>query len=361
MKRTIKVVTAISAVLVSSTALGVAGLDRLVFTPSILFEDGNYVELTLARADPHVSAESSSTKNIAEEVDTLRFAYKHKISDKFGLGFIGNNQPLGVDVNYNSMGDTLRGSVSAKSYIALGHYKATDNISGFGGVKYQTQSGNADLSSNGIPGDLTIGQDSDTGFIVGGTYSIPKIALRASLFYESDLEFHHKTTSSDQVGNGVIAALGGGDTISAAPEALTLELQSGIAEDTLLFGSIRRAKWADAQVNLLGVNELSSFDNTTVYKLGVGRKFSDSFSASVTLNYEKGNGKSSSPFSPQDGERGIALGGKFTAKDGFTTSIGLQYRELGDTTTRPTGTLAATKFENNHVVTVGVKFSKSFK
>ena len=354
MKSKIKIVTAISAVLVSSTALGVTGLDRLKFSPSFLFEKGNYFELTLARAETSVSTTFAPKADISEDVDTLRFAYKHQISDKFGLGMMVNTQPVGVDVNYAAIGSTLRGSVSAESYIALGHYKATDSISAFGGLKYQKQRGNADLRALNptVPGATTFQGDSDTGFIGGVAYSIPKIALRASLTYESELEFGHDTT---------VAALGGfnlGNTTSATPKALTLELQSGIAENTLLFGSIRRAKWSDAQVFFLDATQLSAFDDTTEYKLGIGRKFNDSISGSITLNYEPSTGKPSSPFSPQDGEKGIALGVKFTAKDGFTTSIGAQYRKLGDTVT--TATSGSLPFKDNDVVTVGVKFSKSF-
>ena len=354
MKTTIKIVTAISAVLVSSTALGVTGLDRLVFSPSFLFEKGNYVELTLARAEPSVSTSFAPKANIAEDVDTLRFAYKHQINDKFGLGLMVNTQPIGVDVNYQPIGSTLKGSISSKSYIALGHYKATDRISAFGGLKYQTARGTADLRALNptVPGATIFQQDSDTGYIVGGAYSIPKIALRASLTYESDLEFDLDTT---------VPALGGfslGDTTAGTPKMLTLELQSGIAKDTLLFGSIRRTRWSDAQVFFLGATQLSTFDDTTDYKLGVGRKFSDSISGSISLNYQPSTGKPSSPFSPQDGEKGIAVGVKLTAKDGFTTSLGVQYRKLGDTVT--TATSGSLPFKDNDVVTVFAKFSKSF-
>ncbi len=356
MKSTIKIATAISAVLVSSTALGVTGLDRLVFSPSFLFEKGKYVELTLARAEPSVSTTFAPNANVAEDVDTVRFAYKHQISDKFGLGMMVNTQPVGVDVNYQAIGSTLRGSVSAKSYIALGHYKATDSISAFGGLKYQTQKGNADLRALNptVPGATAFKEDSDTGFIVGAAYSIPKIALRASLTYESELDFGHDTTFLHPLAGETSI----GNTTSGTPKTMTLELQSGIAENTLLFGSIRRTKWSDAQVFFLGATQLSTFDDTTDYKLGIGRKFSDSISGSITLNYEPSTGKPSSPFSPQDGEKGIAVGAKFTAKDGFTTSIGAQYRKLGDTVT--TATSGSLPFKDNDVVTVFVKFSKSF-
>ena len=354
MKSTIKIATAVSAVLISSSALGVTGLDRLVFSPSFMFEKGNFVELTLARAEPSVTTSFAPKANIAERVDTLRFSYKHQLNDKLGLGLMVNTQPIGVDVNYQPIGSTLKGSVSSKSYTALGHYKATDRISAFGGVKYQTVRGSADLRSLNptVPGATTFEQDSDTGIVLGAAYSIPKIALRASLTYESDLEFDLGTT---------VPALGGlnlGDTGAGTPKTWTLELQSGIAKDTLLFGSIRRTNWADSQVLFLGATQLSTFDDTTDYKLGIGRKFSDSISGSVTLNYEPSTGKPSSPFSPQDGEKGIALGLKFTAKDGFSTSVGVQYRKLGDTVT--TATSGSIPFKDNDVVTVGLKFAKSF-
>lgn len=356
MKTTIKIVTAISAVLVSSTALGVTGLDRLVFSPSFLFEKGNFVELTLARAEPSVSTSFAPTANIAEDVDTLRFAYKHQINDKFGLGLMVNTQPIGVDVNYQPIGSTLEGSISSKSYIALGHYKATDRISAFGGIKYQKAKGSADLRALNptVPGATSFKEDSDTGYIVGGAYSIPKIALRASLTYESDLEFDLDTTFIHPLAGETSI----GNTTAGTPKMLTLELQSGIAKDTLLFGSIRRTRWSDAQVFFLGATQLSTFDDTTDYKLGIGRKFSDSISGSLILNYQPSTGKPSSPFSPQDGEKGIAVGVKLTAKDGFTTSLGVQKRWLGDTVT--TATSGSLPFKDNDVVTVFAKFSKSF-
>jgi len=355
MKNKIKSVAAISAVLASSTAFGVTGLDRLVFTPSFLFEKGNFVELLLASADPLVRTSFAPESNIAEDVRTLRFSYKHQLNDKFGLGLMVNTQPIGVDVNYSPLGTTLQGSVSSKSYIALGHYKATDRISGFGGIKYQKTRGFADLRSLNptVPGATTFKEDTDTGFILGAAYSIPKIALRASLTYESELDFDLDTTIPTPAGPFSL-----GTTNAGTPKTLTLELQSGIAKNTLLFGSIRRTKWSDAQVLFLGGTQLSTFDDTTDYKLGIGRKFTDSISGSVTLNYQPSTGKPSSPFSPQDGEKGIAVGVKLTAKDGFTTSIGAQYRKLGDTVT--TASSGSIPFKDNDVVTVGLRFSKSF-
>ncbi|MFT5260376.1 MAG: long-chain fatty acid transport protein [Saprospiraceae bacterium] len=358
MKNSMKIVTAISTVLISTTALGVTGLDRAVFSPSILFEEGNVGEITFARSSPTVSPTFAPAANVAHTVDTVRLGYKHQLSDKFDLGFMINTQPVGVDLDYKALGSPLRGSVSARSSIALGHFKATNRISAFGGIKHQQQKGNADLTPNMVPGATTFGEDSDTGFIVGAAYSIPKIAFRASLTYESDLAFSHKTTNSDPRGAGVISFLGGGNTTSGTAETLTLDIQSGIAKNTLLFASVREAKWSDAQVKFLGITQLSDFHDTTDYKLGIGRKINDSISVSITANYEASTGKPVSPFSPQDGEKGIALGGKFTAASGLVTSVGVQYRKLGDATT--TAASGSIPFTGSDVVTMGIKFSKSF-
>ena len=357
MKTTIKITTAISALLVSSTAMGVTGIDRLKFTPKFIFETGNYAELLLAKANPSVSPSFADNANVAQDVNTVSFAYKHQFSDKFGLGLMVNTQPVGVDVDYSPLGSTLRGSVDSNSVIGLGHFKVTDNISLLGGFKHQAQQGNADLRALNptVPGATTFQQDTDVGYIFGAAYSIPKIALRVSLTYEEGLDFNHSTTVDSP---SPIAGFSIGNTTSATPDTFLLEFQTGIAKNTLLFGHVRRAFWSDAQVFFLGNTQLSNFDNTTDYKLGIGRKFNDSFSGSVTLSYEADNDVPSSPFSPQDGERGIAVGVKYTAKSGLATSLGVQYRELGDTVT--TATSGSIPFQDNDVVTVGLKFSKSF-
>ena len=351
MKITIKITAVVSAIFVSSAAMGVTGIDRLKFTPSFIFQEGNYAELLLVKSNPSVSPTFADNANVTRDVNTVSFAYKHQFSDKLGLGLMVNTQPNGVDIDFSPLGSTLRGAVDSNSVIGLGHFKVTDRISLLGGFKHQAQQGNADLRSLNptVPGATTFQQDTDVGYIFGAAYSIPKIALRVSLTYEEGLDFNHNTII-DGPGFSI------GNTTSATPDTYLLEFQTGIAKNTLLFGHVRRAFWDDAQVFFVGGTPLSNFDNTTDYKLGIGRKFSDSISGSVTLSYEPDNDLPSSPFSPQDGERGIAVGLKYTAKSGFATSLGVQYRRLGDTIT----TTQPLPFTDNDVVTVGLKFAQSF-
>ena len=77
------------------------------------------------------------------------------------------------------------------------------------------------------------------------------------------------------------------------PQTMTLNFQSGIAKDTLLFGSIHKADWDTAQITIpdianginpstLATNQAvkgvsSSFSTKTAYSLGVGRKINENF------------------------------------------------------------------------------------
>lgn len=349
MKKEIKAATVISTMLISSNALGAAGIDRYVFSPSVLFEDGNYVSVSVARSNPKASTSFAPSANVADDINTFLLGYKHQISDKFAVGLLVNNQPVGVNVDYSALNSPLRGTVRSISYTAMGLYNATDHISIFGGLKYQRQKGFADLTPSGVPAATNFKVGSDTGIIAGAAYSIPKIGLRASLSYESRLEFNHDTSflgSTDNIGT----------TTSAAPAAYTLELQSGIAENTLLFGSIRHANWSDADVIFtLGDTNLSSFDDRTVYTLGIGRKFNDSFSASIATIYEKKIGKPVSGLGPTDGELGFEIGGEYTFKNGIKTSLGVNYTKFGDAVTEE-----GLPFTDNDIITVGLKISKNF-
>ncbi|PIB25143.1 hypothetical protein BFP76_06430 [Amylibacter kogurei] len=349
--KTILASGAAASTLIASSAFA-GGMDRATFSPSILFEQGNYAEATLGLTLPSVSpAGAPHAFNVAESFTTLKFGYKHQFNDKLAVAFVYNNNPIGVDINYASLGSPLRGSVDSTSATLLAKYSFTDRFSAYGGVKHQWAKATADLTPNGIPEPTTFSKDSDTGYILGVAYEIPDIALRVSLSYESELEF-----DLDTIGAG--SGTNYGATTAGSPEAYTLEFQSGIATDTLLFGSVRRAKWSDSNIILpaaFGSTPLSNFEDTTSYSLGIGRKISDAFSMSVTLSYEESGAEPVSPLAPTNGIAGIGIGGAYTAANGVKTSMGINYSKRGDAVTS-----AGTNFADNEVITMGLKVSKSF-
>ena len=82
------------------------------------------------------------------------------------------------------------------------------------------------------------------------------------------------------------AGVGSGNTTASTPDYMNLYVQSGIAEDTLAFGSIRK-NWSENQIRVYPqATDTSSFSDSTTYNIGVGRKFSDNFSGSISYSTE---------------------------------------------------------------------------
>ena len=329
--------------LVAGTAFA-GGLDRSVFSPGILFEEGNYAKLTIAHTNPKVSPTALPGAEVANTFVTGKLEFKTQLNDKFALAILLNNQPVGADIDYASTGIPLTGEVKTFSTIVLAKYAVTDRFSVYGGAKHQKAEGTADLTAiGGLP--LNFNSQSKTGLIAGVAYEIQRIKLRVSLSYESKISYALATAPS--AAPGLIL----GSTTAATPAAFTLEFQSGIAPDTLLFGRIRHAKWSDANIFLpaaLGGTALSSFGDITNYTLGIGRKLNDNWSVQAALNYEPKEGGLSGAFAPTDGIKGISLGAKYT-KGKMSISGGVNYSKRGDTTT-----VLGTPFSGNSVLTAGV-------
>ena len=72
---------------------------------------------------------------------------------------------------------------------------------------------------------------------------MPEIALRVVLTVEDDIALNIPATAKGGLADTGTATASIGD-------AMSLNFQTGIAEDTLLFGNIRRSQWADNQVKV---------------------------------------------------------------------------------------------------------------
>ena len=91
-------------------------------------------------------------------------------------------------------------------------------------------------------------------------------------------------------------------------EMTTLEFETGIAKDTLLYGSIHQSSWGSAQVKLAGT-QISTFSDSDTYNIGVGRKFSDKLSASFSYTTEAGSSATgTSLLSPTNGKDTYGIG-----------------------------------------------------
>ena len=380
-------INSVVTVLLATTSMATAGgMDRATTGTSTLFEKGSYAELSYASTAPSIGPNANlllglaGGMNVTQSFTTTQFSFKTDLNDKLSVAISSNNNPFGVDVDYDDFATgggayagitSLRANLGSTAVTSMARYKITDRVSAIAALKYQTVSGTADVSvpltaasqalgGPAVDGDVSLTRASDTNFIVGASYEIPEIALRVVGTYESEATFDPSVIAE------TIGANTGPGQIKT-PEVLMLEFQSGVAANTLVFGSIRHAKWEDAQVKMSAAYsnaQLSDFDNSTTYTLGVGRKFSDSFSASLSASMDTGDGDDASLLAPTGGSAAISLGGKYTLNNGMAISGGVSHRVYNSATwygnDSELGGGDDVTFGDNSVTTLGMKLSVSF-
>lgn len=243
--------------------------------------------------------------------------------------------------------------LSFKSTALVLNYAVNDNLSVYGGVKYSTGSATGNVLAS-PHGDLVADADSAASPILGVSYARPDIALRVSATYQGKAETSHGTSRTY---NGTTDQLTA--TEAALPESLTLDFQTGIAANTLLYGSIHHAKWGDAHIYFDGSSTpKTTWRDSTNYSLGIGRKLSDAWAVSASVNYEAASESTgASLLSTTDGSQGVTLGARYTM-DNMVVSMGVNHTRFGDKTV---SSLAGDgKFTDNSATSIGVSVGYSF-
>ncbi len=400
-----KIFTTTAALLLTTTAASAGGLDRTGNAYSALFESGNYVELSFSSVTPDISGDydatlgGGSTGNMAESYRSAGFALKYALSDKLDVGLF-LNQPYGANADYTGGVYTgLGADWDSKQVAVVLKYQLNPNISVYGGARSvqskaditipdalnrggaaaTLQAGIAAATAAGDVATATaLGQqlaavagapagsfdysgtteaDRQTSYIVGAAYERPDIALRVALTYETGFT-HTFATTETLAGAGVVGLETEFDI--EMPQAITLDFQSGVAADTLVFGSIRWSEWSVWEVRPAGYegfsgDRVTGLDNdVTTYRLGVGRRLNDSLSVFGRVTYEKSNGGEASRLAPTDGSTAIGIGGTYTM-DNVKFTGGIEYVMLGDATDA-----SNTVFADNTALGVGLSVGVSF-
>ncbi|MCF7700213.1 hypothetical protein [Loktanella sp. M215] len=403
-----------AAFLLGTTAAQAAGIDRNLTNYGILFEQGNYVELSYAAVKPSVSGNyqepyatfggNGSTGVMSKDFSTLSGSLKYDLTPRLALGLFFN-QPFGADANYpQGFYRGLSAEWDSNGQTIVMKYKVTPAISVYGGVRSIESEANIVIPSQLLgastakaaataaaaaqqAGDLAQAQqlgaqaqaildpasaltgrftytahaekDRQTSYIIGAAYERPEIALRVALTYETG--YTHKFGTTETFGG---ADLPRSTTSISMPDVYTLDFQSGVAKDTLVFGSIRHATWSDWHVRPAGYVDLTSGQDvtgidsdSTTYRLGVGRKFNDAISGFVRVTYEPGNGDDLSRLAPTDGSTSFGIGGTYT-KDAFKITGGVEYIKFGEGNDDTSTT--NTFFADNDAVAVGVSVGYRF-
>jgi long-chain fatty acid transport protein len=348
------------------------GMEVTRLPTDMMFEKGNYASISFGRFSPDVTDDKYATKgSMYKNRSALTLTFKAQLNDRLSVG-LAKYKSAEISLDYAASEvpqiKAVNVDLSVDTIALLGRYKVDENFSMLGGLKYSTGSGGGNVGSKPL-GVVTAAEDSVMGAIVGVSYEKPEIALRVSGIYQAKQEMMHPSSTNV---SGKVFSLN--DTKSALPASFTLDFQSGIAANTLLFGSIHRALWSSAHIffddtaaitnppyplaGAGGYVQKSTWTDTTSLSLGIGRKLSDQWAVSASLNYEAASEPAgTSPLSTTDGVRGITLGGKYT-RDGTIISAGINYSRLGDKTV--TSMAGAGKFTGNSVTTIGVKIGQNF-
>lgn len=391
-----------AAVALSVGSAHAGGLDRSGQSVSALFEPGGvrggYAEASLAYTEPALSGTAEAVpatppflpgsaagfdyEGVGGDFLNPGAAIKIRFTEALS-GALIYEQPFGSDLLYNgdptttSLGGTLA-DATTNSLTALLRYSFTDRWSVHGGLRIQEAEGQITLSGqayswvNGYHVDLAA--DTSVGYVLGAAYEIPQIALRVALTYNSAITQQMDTVESGPAipalvpGQGLVMTTPlDGDSVTdvTTPQSVNLDFQTGIAPDTLLFGTIRWVEWSEFRIDpelflaVTGVGLVELYDTTT-FTLGLGHQVTDRFAASVAASYEASGDGVVSPLSPHSGFFALALGAAYDFGR-FEVSGGVRHAWLGDTEPS-TGTPPVVRavFDNNSATTVALRVAYTF-
>ena len=312
-----------AAVAATATAGFAGGIDRSGQDVSILFEEGNYAKLSFVNVSPDVpSTAPGFASTSAADFSTFSLAVKMKLNEKLSFALIAD-EPFGADIRYSDGAlsalaplpdPNARAIIDSRAITGLLRYELGNGFSVHGGVRAQKVKGEI-LSGDGF---LTAESKFDFGGVAGVAYEIPEIALRVALTYNTAI-------THDLTGLHNFAPTIGEVTI---PQSINLDFQTGIAENTLLFGSIRHVSWAGTKLTTTSggtdTDWVEFVDDSTTFELGVGRKLNDHWSVALTAGYEAGAATGTTFLAPTGTSKSIGLGATYT-QDNFKIAAGVRY------------------------------------
>lgn len=358
-----------AAFLAGTASLAAAGgIDRARTDTALLWESGDRIKLSFGYVDPDLAGTYSplfgpfagtSTGNMAETFTSLGFGLKKELSDKWAIALL-IDQPYGADASYHQGPYTgLNATWNSESVTVLGHYRFNERFSVYGGPRFVRSDAIVTIPGTLLAGATYRGEvanDNEVGVVVGAAYEIPEIALRVALTYQSEINHNF---NSNEVFLGTPLAQSAKTEITL-PQAVTLDFQSGVAADTLVFGSIRWSEWSAYDVRpplflgATGQSVATILDDIWAFNIGVGRRLNEQFSVFARVGYEDRNKSVVSRLAPTDGRRSIGVGGSYTAGNATWTGA-LEYIDIGDARDS-----AGTQFSGGDALAAGVTVSFGF-
>lgn len=374
--------------LMGSTALA-GGLDRSGQSIAPLFAADRTLTFSHVKVTPSVTGSDSlgADYDVGEDYSMTTAAWTHDLNDRMRY-MVMLDQPYGADVDYDvnpttSMLGGTGADLNSWSLTLAGKYMLNENLGVIGGVSAERIDATVDLNGlaygtafgvrAGVPGpglatfansfaalggySFEMEQTTSVGAFVGASYEIPDIALRVVGIYRFENEFTADTReSSERLGWDNVA----GTVDFVTPRSFTLEAQTGIAADTLLTFGYRWAEFSSVDIVPDQLDsDLVNLNDHRTYSIGLGRRFSDSVSGSITYTYEaEEDDDQVSPLGPTNGRKALAIGARFTG-DMMTVSAGISYTKLGDAKAE-VGDNAVAEFEDSSAFAIGFRAEYTF-
>ncbi len=360
-----KYMTAGAALLLTTTAATAGGIDRSGQFLGPLFEEGgetgSYFQFSIGRVSPEANANALPgplaplvPSNPLESYSSVGFALKMDLTDQISAALI-IDEPFGVNVEYTDGAfggspltdlDNGRAHIGSTGVTGVVRYELNNGFSVHGGIRAQQIGG--EIASS--PGFLQASSDFDYGYLVGAAYERPEIALRVALTYNSEIENELSgTVNFAPIDNFTVTT----------PASYNLEFQTGVAQDTLLFGSIRYAEWDGFNLTAGGAEYVNFSGDTTTYSVGLGRRLSDNLSVFATIGYEEaGDRPSTTALAPTTGTTSYGVGATYTM-DQLELTAGISYVQLGDQTVNAAPGVAF-DFEDNSAIGAGIRIGYNF-
>jgi long-subunit fatty acid transport protein len=360
--------TTAAVVAAAATTAQAGGVERSTQSVAILFEKGRYAELSLGHFSPEVSGSAFGlgSGDMSSSYNSWSLGYKMDIGDRMALAVI-LDEPIGAKVDYPGVpalgAYPLAGTTAdleSAALTALLLYRLENNFSVYGGLRVQSAKGTVNIVAPAFglaDYNMRTSRETDAGYVVGVAWEKPEIAARVALTYNSAI-----THDLDSTETGLAPFALESSFETEVPQSVNLEFQTGVAKDTLLFGSIRWVDWSVFEIaptfysQATGSALVDYAKDRVTYNLGIGRRFSDQWSAAAILGYEASDGELTGNLGPTDGATSFGLAATYTM-DAVKITAGVRYVDIGDATTNPP---LSARFTDNDGVGLGIRVGYSF-
>jgi long-chain fatty acid transport protein len=370
---------ALGAMLGATGAVHAGGIDRSTQSAMILFEQGNYAEFTIGTLAPDVSGQeispllgNQSSGSMATDYTLFNGGVKFNMPNGFS-GAVILDKPFGADVDYpldtDYFAEGSTATLDTGSITGLLRYTTPDQISVFGGVRYQTLSADAlipfvtagrGVPYPGAPYEASGDESGEFGYVLGVGWEKPEIAAKVALTYNSAIDYEMATSESSAIGSL------DSTTPVTTPQSVNLDFQTGVAPGWLVFGSIRWVDWEQFEIapemyaKLTGGAALVSYNGpTTTSTIGVGHQFNETWSGAVTYTYDTPLSGYQSNLNPINGYNAVGLSATYTSGP-FKVTAAARYYALGDAQTAVGPIAPATNFDDNDAMAFVLRVGYSF-